>query len=316
MAKISGGVVKKSKKRAAGKNVHPVVADTAGSGSGDEKFNGADVTEKDVEAKNNHVSAGFLKNKTNVLLFCTRGITSRNRHLMEDLRKLMPHAKKEPKLDSKDRLSVANEVAELRNCDTVVLFEARKRQDLFIWISKSPLGPSIKFNVVNIHTMDELKFPGNNLLYSRAVLSFDPLFDSSEELRLMKELLSQAFSVPEGHRKSKPFYDHMISFFYLDSRVWFRHYQILEKADIKNSEESQLVEIGPRFVMTPIRIFSGSFSGATLWENQQYISPNELRRAAKASQQTSYRKRVHDKAEKQARVSKLVKSDHPLDTMF
>ena len=31
---------------------------------------------------------------------------------------------------------------------------------------------------------------------------------------------------------------------------------------------------GPRFVLNLIRIFDGSFGGATLYENPHYVSPN------------------------------------------
>lgn len=42
-----------------------------------------------------------------------------------------------------------------------------------------------------------------------------------------------------------------------------------KKSKKTGADEAQptLVEIGPRFVMTPIRIFEGSFGGATLYEN-------------------------------------------------
>jgi hypothetical protein len=45
-------------------------------------------------------------------------------------------------------------------------------------------------------------------------------------LQVMKEMLIQTFGVPSGHRAAKPFHDHVISFFYLDGRVWLRHYQV------------------------------------------------------------------------------------------
>ena len=38
------------------------------------------------------------KNKQRVLVFCSRGITARYRHLMEDFRALLPHHKKEAKV--------------------------------------------------------------------------------------------------------------------------------------------------------------------------------------------------------------------------
>jgi ribosome biogenesis protein BRX1 len=44
------------------------------------------------------------------------------------------------------------------------------------------------------------------------------------------------------------------------------------------------MEIGPRFVLNPIRMFAGSFGGPTLWQNVSYISPNEARRLIKIKQ--------------------------------
>jgi ribosome biogenesis protein BRX1 len=41
------------------------------------------------------------KNKHRVLLFGSRGMSSRDRHLIEDLRTLLVHNKKESKFDSK-----------------------------------------------------------------------------------------------------------------------------------------------------------------------------------------------------------------------
>lgn len=226
---------------------------------------------------------GKAKNKTRVLTMTTRGVTTRFRHLMDDVMKLLPHAKKESKLDSKNRLQECTEVAELRNCDTILLFESRKRQDLYLWLCKSPFGPSFKFHVANLHTMDELGFSGNNLMFSRALLTFDEEFDKSPVLRLMKELFMHTFSAPAGHRRTKPFVDHVLSFHLLDGRIWLRHYQIIDSAlnekVVDKSTESTLVEIGPRFVLAPVKCFSGAFTGATLWENGSYIGPNEIRRA-------------------------------------
>ena len=43
----------------------------------------------------------------------------------------------------------------------------------------------------------------------------------------------------------------------------------------------QLVEIGPRFVLIPIRIFLGSLGGPTLYQNQAFVTPNAERAALK-----------------------------------
>jgi ribosome biogenesis protein BRX1 len=42
-------------------------------------------------------SKGYI-NKQRVLVFCSRGITTRYRHLMDDFRKLLPHHKKDVKV--------------------------------------------------------------------------------------------------------------------------------------------------------------------------------------------------------------------------
>jgi ribosome biogenesis protein BRX1 len=43
-------------------------------------------------------------------VFAARGITQRDRHLMMDLRDMMPHSKTESKFERKDPLFVINEV--------------------------------------------------------------------------------------------------------------------------------------------------------------------------------------------------------------
>ena len=43
-------------------------------------------------------SAVKYSNKQRVLVFCARGITTRYRHFLEDLRNLLPHHKKDVKV--------------------------------------------------------------------------------------------------------------------------------------------------------------------------------------------------------------------------
>lgn len=225
-------------------------------------------------------------NKQRTLLISSRGVNFRHRHLIQDLYSLLPHSRKEPKLDTKKDLQQLNEIAELYNCNNVLFFEARKHQDLYMWLSKPPNGPTIKFYVQNLHTMDELNFTGNCLKGSRPVLSFDHRFDSSPHYQLIKELLVHNFGVPPMARKSKPFIDHVMSFSIVDDKIWVRTYEIshsarnkVEYEDKKQEEEedTSLVEIGPRFVMTVILILEGSFGGPKIYENKQYVSPNAVR---------------------------------------
>ncbi|XP_053304108.1 ribosome biogenesis protein BRX1 homolog [Spea bombifrons] len=240
------------------------------------------------------VSEGKWKNKERVLIFSSRGINFRTRHLMQDLRTLMPHAKADTKMDRKDKLFVINEVCEMKNCNKCIYFEAKKKQDLYMWLSNSPQGPSAKFLVQNIHTLAELKMTGNCLKGSRPVLSFDPVFDQNAHYSLLKELFIQIFGTPRYHPKSQPFVDHVFSFSIADNRIWFRNYQIVE-------EDASLVEIGPRFVLNLIKIFQGSFGGPTLYENPHYQSPNMHRRIIRLATAAKVREKQQMKALQKSR---------------
>ncbi|XP_063216960.1 ribosome biogenesis protein BRX1 homolog [Bacillus rossius redtenbacheri] len=228
-------------------------------------------------------------NKQRVLVFACRGISHRDRHLMEDLRTLMPHSKPENKMERRDNLFVVNEMCEMKNCNKCLLLEGRRQQDLYMWVASVPHGPSAKFLVENVYTMAELKLTGNCLKGSRPLLSFDDSFKSPEpHYALLKELFTQVFGTPNHHPKSQPFIDHVMTFTILDNRIWFRNFQIL-------SEDGALSEIGPRLVLNPIKIFDGSFGGQTLWENPFYVSPTKYRQQLTKAAAGKYVNRVQQK---------------------
>jgi len=276
-------------------------------------------------------------NKQRTLVLSSRGVTHRDRHLMADLRDLLPNAKKDVKFDAKDDLSSLNELAEMKNCNNLLFLEARKRKDLYLWVSKVPSGPSAKFLVQNVHTLAEVKMTGNCLKGSRPLLAFDAAFESTPALQVMKELLQQVFGAPKGHPKVKPFIDHQLSFFYADNRIWMRNYQLVydlvdegesaraaleaEKGTqapkpTKKKEKPVLVEIGPRFVLNPIKIFAGSMGGATLWENPHYVSPNTLRSQLAAAKSNKYKERAQqvERTIQHREASRI--EENPIDTVF
>ncbi|KAH6604986.1 brix domain-containing 2 [Trichoderma cornu-damae] len=242
-------------------------------------------------------SSGVKKNKQRVLIL--------HRHLLNDIASLLPHGRKDAKFDSKSRLGELNELAELYNCNNVLFFEARKGKDLYVWLSKVPNGPTVKLHLQNLHTMEELHFTGNCLKGSRPILSFDAAFETQPHLRVIKELFLHTFGVPQGARKSKPFIDHVMGFSVADGKIWIRNYQIGEVEQTKSQAEAEeesnaeqpeagksnktdinLVEIGPRFVLTPLVIQEGSFGGPIIYENREFVSPNQIRadiRRAKAA---------------------------------
>lgn len=219
-----------------------------------------------------HKAMPRYTNKQRVLLVGSRGINARQRHLLDDLGRLLPHHKKEPKVDE---ARVLNEIAELKSCNGVLFLEARKR-DLYAWISRQH-GPSIRFQVLNIHTMDELRLTGNCGAGTRPLLAFDSSFDRKPHLKIAKEALAVTFGTPRAHPKSKPFYDHCLSFSILDDeKIWVRHYQIM-------SDQDELVEIGPRFVLAVNKILAGPFSGSTLYHKPIELSGGNARKLQKTA---------------------------------
>lgn len=266
------------------------------------------------------------KNRQRTLVFSSRGVSYRVRHLMNDLRVLLPHSKKDAKMDRKDKIGeIIPEICDLKNCNNCVYIEMRKKKDVYMWVAKMPHGPSAKFLVQNLHTMDELKLTGNHLKGARPVLSFDSEFDSTPTYRLLKELFFQTFGTPKSHPKSKPFVDHVFSFSIADGRIWFRNYQIVWKDASGKSkkapsgddgEETSLVEVGPRFTLCPIRVFAGSFGGPTLFENTSYVSPNEYRREVRQQAAQKYRQRREEKDAHSAHSAALVTPKDPVADVF
>lgn len=235
------------------------------------------VPETEVKDPYSIAGANYLKpsrrwvNKQRTLVLCSRGITHRYRHLMKDFQAMLPHHKKESKFEKKEKLTELNELMELNTCCNCIYLEVRKGKNLFIWVSQTN-GPSAKFRVHNVHTMGEIKLSGNCLARSRPLLSFSKEFDEITHLKLLKGIFINTIGTPRNHPKSQPFFDHVVCFYYLDKKIWFRHYQIcpLTENDENKPDRVSLTEIGPRFVLEVIRIFSSSFSGKAIYANPEY----------------------------------------------
>ena len=175
--------------------------------------------------------------------------------------------------------------------------------------------------------MSELHFPGNCLKGSRPILSFDATFSSQPHLLVIKELLTHIFGVPQGARKTKPFIDHVMGFTIADGKIWLRCFQISETAVSKTdtAQESagdstvvaskaskkpgdtkiSLVEIGPRFVLTPIVILESSFGGPVIYENKEFVSPNQIRSELRLSKVGRYNSRNEQSLENRSRRGEM-----------
>lgn len=155
------------------------------------------------------------------------------------------------------------------------------------------------------------------------MLSFDKAFEGQAHLRVIKELLTQTFGVPQGSRKVKPFVDHVMGFTIAGGKIWIRCYQISEteasklKPNAELAEEEgqpkikkgdtniSLIEIGPRFVLTPIVILESSFGGPVIYENKEFVSPNQIRSDLIKSKAGRYNRRAEGTIERKAKRGDL-----------
>ncbi len=103
-------------------------------------------------------------------------------------------------------------------------------------------------------------------------------------------------------------------------QIWVRNYQILEQtattakeAAIQkkltgHSHSTSLIEIGPRFVLDPIRIFRGSFGGQTLFVNESFVNPNVTRSQEKKEKGERYVRRKGAERKRKVREREIKKS--------
>lgn len=275
--------------------------------------NNETIVTKDYEVKTD--SYGFeykvsklYNNKQKILITSTRGISHRDRHLQLDLLNLIPHSKKESKIEKHIQPSDLVKLAEINYCNNLIYFENHDLTGLNLVICKLKEGPSIKFKVGNIHTSQELKLTGNCLKNSRPILSFDKSFDEAEHLKTAKYLLTDIFNTPYNHPKSKPFIDHVFNFAFCDGKIWFRNYQIFK--DDENKEDFKLIEIGPRFSLEIFKIFKGVYTGDILYKNETIKNVTEL----KKDKREELEKKISMKAKKN--LKKKLKKESKFENLL
>ena len=81
------------------------------------------------------------------MVIAARGVIERYRHLINDLISLLPHSKKENKVERKIAKDAINDLCYQRSCNNCIYFETRKKTDCYMWLMQSPSGPSFKFAV-------------------------------------------------------------------------------------------------------------------------------------------------------------------------
>lgn len=82
-----------------------------------------------------------------------------------------------------------------------------------------------------------------------------------------------------------------------------------EKCD---PEKLNMVEIGPRFCLNPVKILDGCMSGETIWQNENFITPNALR----SKKYANYTNRLDAKDKRKKKLKSNVLEETDLDRAF
>ncbi|KAJ1635788.1 Brix domain-containing protein [Pavlovales sp. CCMP2436] len=237
----------------------------------------AEAKEAAKEAAKEIAAAEAEDNDGALHVLVQRGITPRQRHLVRDLGLLLPRARFGGKMPRSTSLEALQDACFASEGGMRALFiPATFEDEMRLWLVRLPHGPSVQFQVLNVHTNAECNFEHTlRRVRQPCLVSFDALFDETPHLRLIRELLRSAFSTSPGCAPSAPpgqegghlvecGFQTVVSFHYRDERVWMRAYDVVLGEDGTGCEE--LHERGPRLVLTPQRILASVLDGAPLWE--------------------------------------------------
>lgn len=249
------------------------------------------------------------------MLLQTRGSIRQHAQVFENLRDLIPHAKREQSMNSKD-FHVLDEIASDRFCDTIGAFETRHKKvssECYFWIATCPSGPSINFFVRDAQSIESLRLIGNSLKGSRPILQFDPKFNDGGVLEIAKWSLQRLFSVPFEDPHSKPFVDRTMTFVVDGDVIVIRHYQIQWG---ENGEETELAEIGPRVELEPNYVLAGVFKGHKIWSNADFVSPYKELKAERRKKAELRNKAREKQAEREEKKMNLPVIEDPNAGLF
>lgn len=219
-----------------------------------------------------HEDASTGPDEDALVVLVQRGITPRQRHVVRDLGTLFAHAHFGEKLARRATAEALQDACFLKESGMRALFlPARFEDEMWLWLVRLPHGPSVRFQVINLHTIAELNFQHHvKAVRHPCLLSFDASFDCEPHLRLIREMLRGAFSQGEAAVKARQARDAAaaggfntaLSFCIADGRVWMRAYDVVA-GELDGRDE--LRERGPRLVLAPQRILASVLDGAPLW---------------------------------------------------
>lgn len=103
----------------------------------------------------------------------------------------------------------------------------------------------INLNVLNLTPQSSGLFFGGFNKWSRPLIIFETIFGERPELKIFKILMLSFFNSNKNDNNISPSSDHLIAFFYVNSKILLRTYQISKKKK-GGKNQFHLIEIGPR----------------------------------------------------------------------
>jgi ribosome biogenesis protein BRX1 len=193
---------------------------------------------------------------------------------MSDFETLLPHPQKHQKYGNPSYV-LLNDIAEEKECSSIMLFETRHTDDHFLWAAVPPGGPSVCFRIKNMHSIEELHLIGKCSKHSRVLLFFDPTFETGPHFGIVKEILRRAFQIP--YSEQYQFVDVAITVSIADGHIWVSRYQVMWEEG-----ELRMFEAGPRFCLQIAFILGGSFCGSKIYSNPDFVKKGKHKSGEKA----------------------------------
>ena len=187
----------------------------------------------------------FKKKKEKVLnIYLSKFSDKKTKIFCKDFKKIFPNSN--VILISFNDIKFVTQVYLDKDSVIIVLYSEKKKKKINFSIRSSKNGFEFHFIVKNICSIDNVRFTGNSSRWAKTILSLDKHFHTVPHLRLIKPLLIELVESKINHVKSEAYFENLISFFFYNSRIWFRNYQI--KFYKKNNKNLiKFIEIGPRF---------------------------------------------------------------------
>nr|UXY87374.1 ribosome biogenesis protein BRX1 [Cryptomonas sp.] len=206
----------------------------------------------------------FLFNKypkTTIFIAINPKICTKTKNLAKDLFNIIPNSKLIYNAKKRNFSIEMKYISKSNENNLSIFFNSIKSKIDQILISSHFYDVTYLFSIYNFKSCADFCFFGNCSKWSKPIIVFDKYFDDKPHLAILKNIFVEIFTSKSKGKLSEPLVDHVISFVYVNSKVWLRVYQVkyiknLGLDDSKREEEVIFLEIGPRVSLIPIKAWS------------------------------------------------------------